>query len=162
MNARKLKAAFIHMSPVSCDDKDNPIGKGYVKSVIYSLTQSGKVKCEGDVYDLNDPHNHTQAPCRHIAFTGKEPPIEKPSGAPNEHAESIKEAFLKVLPVVAVVPGMNVVECSYITAFVYTRGRKGNIICTCILQDAGCPHSTLQVRIKYIRLKSEYDMEKGC
>ena len=162
MNARKLKAAFIHLSPVKCDDKKNPIDNGYVKSVIYSLTDSGKVKCDGDVFDLNNPKNHTQVACRHISFKGKEPPIDKPSGASNEHAESIKEAFMKVLPVVAVVPGMNVVECSYITAFVYTRGRKGNIICTCILQDATCPHSTLQVRIKYIRLKLEYEKEKGC
>ena len=160
MNARKLKAAFIHLSPVKCDDKKNPIDNGYVKSVIYSLTDSGKVKCDGDVFDLNNPKNHTQVACRHISFKGKEPPIDKPSGASNEHAESIKEAFMKVLPVVAVNPGMDVVECSYITAFVYTRGRKGNIICTCKLQEATCPRSTMQVRIKYIRLKSDYDKER--
>ena len=161
MNARKLKAAFVNMLPVICVDKHKPINNGYVKSVIYKLSDSGKVHCDGEIQDLNNPHHVVRANCRHIHFKSADKQIKyAPEASGNAHAESIRAAFFNTLPVIAVVPGMDVIECSYIIALVYTRGRRGNIICSCILQDANCPHSTLQARIGYIYLKSEYDKEK--
>lgn len=157
MNARKLKQAFIQMLPVFTTDKDNPIKNGYIKTVIFTLGSSGKVRCDAEVQDLDSAKNFSKTPCRRIHFKSDDVKIKDAAASTNEHAESVKKAFVNVEPVIADVPGMNVVKCSHIIAIVYTRGQRGNIICSAILQDANCPSSTLQVRIKYIFTPSEYE-----
>ena len=64
MNARKLKQAFIQMLPVFTTDKDNPIKNGYIKTVIFTLGSSGKVRCDAEVQDLDSAKNFSKTPCR--------------------------------------------------------------------------------------------------
>lgn len=156
MNARKLKQAFIQMLPVFTTDKDNPIKNGYIKTVIFTLGSSGKVRCDAEVQDLDSAKNFSKTPCRRIHFKFDDVKIKDAAASTNEHAESVKKAFVNVEPVIADVPGVTSVRCSYIISIVYTRGRRGNIICSAVCKDATCEDSTLQARIKYVFTEQEY------
>lgn len=159
MNAKKIKQAFVRVLPVLAVDKTNPIDNGFVKTVIFSISRSGKVRCDAEIQSLNDPRNFVKVSCRHVHFKAdynESAADALPKDGHNEHAELIKQAFTSGQPVVADVPGITPVKCSYIISIVYTRGRRGNIICSAVCKDATCEDSTLQARIKYVYTEQEY------
>ncbi|MED9968578.1 MAG: hypothetical protein UFA98_01005 [Ruminococcus sp.] len=159
MNAKKIKQAFVRVLPVLAVDKNNPIDNGFVKTVIFSISRSGKVRCDAEVQSLNDPRDFVKVPCRHVHFKADYEASAADALSKNdhnEHAELIKQAFMHGQPVVAEVPGITPVRCSYIISIVYTRGRLGNIICSAVCKDATCEDSTLQARIKYVYTEQEY------
>lgn len=159
MNARKVKQAFLKMLPVTAVDRNNPISSGYIRTVIFSLSDSGKVRCDAEVQNLNNPRDFVKVPCRHVHFKAdysESAADAVPTDGKNEHAGLIRQAFMNGMPVVADVPGVTPVRCSYIISIVYTRGRRGNIICSAVCKDATCEDSTLQARIKYVFTEQEY------
>ena len=165
MNARQLKYAFLHKVAVFTDDKEHPVRNGVVQSVMYTLSDSGKKRCDADIRDLEMPNEVNKTHCRHVHFKVK--PTDTPRGAavnadkpPSAHAENIRRAFMEGQPVMIVIPGMEPTECAYIRAFLYTRNRSGKIICSCICVDRNREDSTMQARIGYVFTKSEF-AEKG-
>lgn len=161
MNARQLKAAFFYKSTVFSDDKNNSIPLGYISRVIYYLSDSGKRHAKGEIQPWDKNKTAAVVPCRKVHFVSNEPKKELPVNELNEHTEKIKNAFLNVLPVVAVVPTVGTVV-GHIKEIVYWRTKKGNIQCSAVILDTNCPGCTVQVRLKYIMTKEEYEKENGC
>lgn len=160
MNARQVKAAFVHRTTVRCDDKKCSMRMGFVKSVIYTLSDSGKVQCAGVVQPWEPNKSAVTVKCRHIHFIGKEPQAIKTAAKLSEHAEAIRQAFINTMPVIATVPNVGVVE-GHIKEIVYWRTFKGNIQCSAGILDVQCPKCTVQVRLNYIQVQ-DADKEKGC
>lgn len=167
MNARKLRHAFMQMSPVYCSDKSCPVNNGYVLSVMHTLNGSGKVRCDAELRNLDHPREVVKTNCRHVHFKGdpkevKDMHIPHEGKPVSEHAEAIRQAFMKGEPVVISIPGIKPTEYRNITALIYTRNRKGSIICSCICIDSNRADSTTQARIRYVYTKSEFQsIEKG-
>ena len=155
MNAKKIKTAFVKMLPVLAVDRLNPIDNGIIKTVFFSLGGSGKVRCDVEVQSLNNPRDFVRVPCRHVHFKAeKEGTFVESISA--EHSELIKQAFTSGAPVVVDVPGVNPVRCSYIKSMLYTRGRRGNLICSAVCADSKAVSSTIQARIGYVFTETEY------
>lgn len=153
MNAKHIKTAFFYKSPVFCDDKEHPIKLGVIKQVIYYLSHSGKVHCDGVVQSLaSKDEEPVRISCRYIHYFDNSRKKSQPKTEPNEHTEAIKNAFINVLPVVTDVPNVGTVEGN-IKEIIYWRTDKGNIQCSANIIDKFCPKSTVQARLKYISVK---------
>lgn len=161
MNAKKLKAAFVFRSPVYSSDKDHPVRKGHVVKLIYSLSDSGKMQCAGMIQPWEAGKFPVKIPCRHIHFVGEEPTIAPADKVPDKHTQVIKRAFLEVLPVIVDVPNVTPIHGN-IREISYWRNRKGSIKCSAEIIDAGCPHSSVSSRLKYIYTEEEFKKKKGC
>lgn len=68
-------------------------------------------------------------------------------------ATEIKKAFKEGSPVWYHPPNEKPIECSGIIEVIYSKGKKGNMICSCLLQDAKCSHSVMRVRGRYVKAK---------
>ena len=66
-------------------------------------------------------------------------------------ATEIKKAFKEGSPVWYHAPNEKTIECSGIIEVIYSKSKKGNIICSCLLQDAKCPNSYMRVRGRYVK-----------
>ena len=158
MNARRLKEAFVFRTPVHCDEEGKTVKVGYVKSIIFTLSESGKKKCEGEIQPFEVGRQSVTVSCRHIHFIS-EPKRKLADANADEHTQSVKNAFLNVEPVVVAVPNTGVVRGN-IKAVVYWRTSKGNIQCSADVLDASCPGCIVRSRLKYVFTQEEYDKRK--
>ena len=166
MNARHLKHAFLHKLPVRTDDKERPVRSGIVQSIMYTLSDNGKKRCDADIRDLETPNEVNKTNCRHVHFLVK--PTDTPRSVavaaekpPSEHAENIRQAFMDGQPVIIALPGAEPTEYAYIRAFIYTRNRSGKIICSCICVDKNREDSTTQARIGYVFTRAEHEKKSA-
>lgn len=154
MNAKHLKTAFFYKKSVYSDDKEHLVKLGYIKEVIYSLSDSGKKQCFGIVQPWDNSSKAEPVSCRHIHYIDGSQRKIVPKTEPDEHTEKIKNAFLHTLPVVANVPNVGNVT-GHIQEIVYWRTKKGNIQCSAVILDITCPNCTVRARFKYINVLEE-------
>jgi hypothetical protein len=146
INAVKLKAAFVFRTPV-CVDGDV---KGFVKSVIWTLSDSGRKQCSGLVQPYGFGKQPDVYPSREIKFWGNEPKAKLAEVEPNEHTARISQAFLNVEPVYVNVPNVPPVT-GVIKELVYWRDDYSKVHCSAVVYDSACNNrSTIKARIKYV------------
>lgn len=149
MNARKLKEAFVFRGLVFSDDKDKPAKEGLVKTLIYTLSDSGKKQAWGEILPLKVRQPTVTVHCRHIHYVKNEPEKKLADAEPDEHTQNIRTAFLNVLPVTVRVPNVPEVRGN-IKSIIYWRNDNGNMQCSAEVIDINCPKSSIKARLKYI------------